>query len=65
MKVEDCYGRLFTKDQVDQEVIEQAQLLPSMIEEKGKLFSLIGYRLGNNNCQSAVSNVLGQSGFHK
>ena len=38
MKVEDCYGRLFTKDQVDQEVIEQAQLLPSMIEEKGKLF---------------------------
>ena len=33
MKVEDCYGRLFTKDQVDQEVIEQAQLLPSMIEE--------------------------------
>ena len=38
MKVEDCYGRLFTKDQVDQEVIEQAQLLPSMIEEEGKLF---------------------------
>ena len=38
MKVEDCYGRLFTKEQVDQEVIEQAQLLPSMIEEKGKLF---------------------------
>ena len=38
MKLEDCYGRLFTQDQLEVELLGEAQELPAMVEEKTGLF---------------------------
>ena len=38
MRVEDCYGRLFTQEQLEVELLGQAQELPAMVEEKTGLF---------------------------
>ena len=37
MKLEDCYGRLFTQDQLEDDLLEQAQQLPAMVKEKTAL----------------------------
>ena len=34
MKLEDCYGRLFTQDQLENDLLEQAQQLPAIVQEK-------------------------------
>ena len=34
MKLEDCYGRLFTQDQLEDDLLEQAQQLPAIVQEK-------------------------------
>lgn len=34
MKLEDCYGRLFTQDQLEDDLFEQAQQLPAIVQEK-------------------------------
>lgn len=37
MKLEDCYGRLFTQDQLEDDLLEQAQQLPAIVQEKTSL----------------------------
>lgn len=37
MKLEDCYGRLFTQDQLEDDLLEQAQQLPAIVQEKTAL----------------------------
>ena len=34
MKLEDCFGRLFTQDQLEDDLLEQAQQLPAIVQEK-------------------------------
>lgn len=34
MKLEDCYGRLFTQDQLENDLLEKAQQLPAIVQEK-------------------------------
>ena len=34
MKLEGCYGRLFTQDQLEDDLLEQAQQLPAIVQEK-------------------------------
>ena len=34
MKLEDCYGRLFTQDQLEVELLGEAQQLPAIVQEK-------------------------------
>ena len=46
MKLEDCYGRLFTQDQLEVELLGEAQELPAMVEEKTACFVIgVGPRL--------------------
>ena len=37
MKLEDCYGRLFIQDQLEDDLLEQAQQLPAIVQEKTAL----------------------------
>ena len=38
LELQDCLGRIFTKEQLPTELLKIAQRLPSVFEKKGELF---------------------------